>query len=182
MKAVKTIVALVLVFGSCLIYTSLRAEDPNPKPEKAKLRVGTFDSRAIVIAYAHSAEFNQSLKKLMAEHDKAKADGDDKKAKELEEKGKSGQQMFHMQGFSIAPVNDILEHIKDKIPGIAKEAGVDVIVSKWEVVYQSPDAEFVDITDLMVKPFNPNEKTMSTLKELGKHPPIPLQEAMDIND
>jgi hypothetical protein len=182
MRAVKTIVALVLVVGSCLIYTSLRAEDPSTKPAKAKLRVGTFDSRAIVIAYAHSAEFNQSIKKLKEERDKAKADGDEKKAKELEEKGKAGQQMFHMQGFSIAPVNDILEHIKDKVPAIAHEAGVDLIVSKWDVVYQSPDAEFVDITDLMIKPFDPNEKTRNIAKELGKHPPIPLEEAMNIND
>jgi Skp family chaperone for outer membrane proteins len=182
MRAVKTIVALVLVIGSCLIYTSLQAEDPSTKPAKAKLRVGTFDSRAIVIAYANSAEFTQSIKKLKEEHDKAKADGDKKKAKELEEKGKAGQQMFHMQGFSTASVNDILEHIKDKVPAIAREAGVDLIVSKWEIVYQSPDAEFVDITDLMVKSFNPSEKTLSILKEIGKNPPIPLQEAMNIND
>jgi Skp family chaperone for outer membrane proteins len=182
MKTVKTIVALVLVCGSCLIYTLVRADDPGAKTEKAKLRVGTFDSRAIVIAYAHSAEFTQSLKKLMEEHDKAKAAGDEKKAKELEEKGKAGQQMFHMQGFSTASVNDILEHIKDKVPAIAKQAGVDLIVSKWEIVYQSPDAEFVDITNLMVKPFNPSEKTLSVVNELGKHPPIPLEEAMNIND
>ena len=166
MKAVKTIVALVLVIGSCLIYTTLRAEDPNTKTVKAKLRVGTFDSRAIVIAYAHSTEFTQSIKKLKEEHDKAKAAGDEKKAKELEEKGKAGQQMFHMQGFSTASVNDILEHIKDKVPAIAKEAGVDVIVSKWDMVYQSPDAEFVDITDLMVKPFNPDEKTLEMARIL----------------
>ena len=63
MKAVKTIVALVLVIGSCLIYTSLRAEDPNTKPAKAKLRVGTFDSRAIAIAFVNTDDFKQELKK-----------------------------------------------------------------------------------------------------------------------
>jgi hypothetical protein len=182
MKTVKTIVALALVLGSCVIYTLVRAEEPNAKTQKAKLRVGTFDSRAIVVAYAHSAEFNQSLKKLMAERDKAKTDGDEKKVKELEEQGRAGQQMFHMQGFSIAPVNDILEHIKDKVPAIAKEAGVDLIVSKWEIAYQSPDAEFVDVTDLMIKPFNPGDRASGIVKELKNHPPIPLQEAMNIKD
>jgi len=182
MRAVKTIVALVLVIGSCVIYTSLRAEDPNTKTAKAKLRVGTFDSRAIAMAYVNTDDFKQALKKLKEEYNKAKADGDEKKAKELAEKGKAGQQMFHMQGFSTAPVNDILEQIKDKVPAIAKQAGVDLIVSKWEIVYQSPDAEFVDITDLMIKPFNPSEKTLSIINELTKHPPIPLQEAMNIND
>ncbi len=182
MRAVKTVVALVLVFGSCLIYTTLRAEEPDAKTAKAKLRVGTFDSRAVVVAYASSVEFKQWIKKFKEEHDQAKADGDEKKAKELEEKGKAGQQMFHMQGFSTAPVNDILEHIKDQVPAIARQAGVDLIVSKWEVVYQSPDAEFVDITDLMIKPFNPSEKTLKIVTELTKHPPITLQEAMNIND
>ena len=147
MKAVKTIVALVLVFGSCVIYTSLRAQDPNTKIEKAKLRVGTFDSRAIAIAYTRTEDFNQALNKLMEEHKKAKADGDEKKAKELEAKGQAQQQLFHMQGFSTASVSEYLELVKDKIPAIAKEAGVDVIVSKWDIVYQSPDAEFVDVTD-----------------------------------
>ena len=92
MKAVKTIVALVLVFGSCVIYTLVRAEDPNTKTEKAKLRVGTFDSRAIAVAYARTDEFNQAVKKLMEEHKKAKADGNEKMVKELEAKGKAGQQ------------------------------------------------------------------------------------------
>jgi hypothetical protein len=182
MKTVKTLGALLVIFASCAIYACVRAEDPAAKTKPAKLRVGTFDSRAIVIAYGRSADFNQRIRKLKADRDKAKADGDQKKALELEEQGRSGQQMFHMQGFSTASVNDILEHIKDKLPEIAKQAGVAMIVSKWDIAYQSPDAELVDITDLMVKPFSPDEKTLKTISELQKHAPIPLQEAMNIKD
>jgi hypothetical protein len=182
MKTGKTIAALGLMLTTCLVYSLLRADDQAAKPQKAKLRVGTYDSRAIVIAYAHSTEFNQQIKKLKADRDKAKADGNEKKVKELEEQGRSGQQMFHMQGFSIAPVDDILEHIKDKIPAIAKQAGVDLIVSKWAIAYQTPDADLVDVTDLMIKPYSPNEKALDIVKELKKHQPIPLQEAMNIND
>jgi Skp family chaperone for outer membrane proteins len=182
MKTLKTIAAFALVLGSCLICTIVRAEDPAARSAKPGLRVGTFDSRAIVIAYANSTEFNQSIKKLKEERDKAKAEGNDKKVKQLEEKGKSAQQMFHMQGFSTASVNDILEHIKHKLPDVARQAGVDLIVSKWEIVYKTPDTELVDITDALVKQFNPSERTLKTVSELSKHPPIPLQEAMNIND
>ena len=182
MKAVKTIVALVLVIGSCLIYTSLRAEDPNTKPAKAKLRVGTFDSRAIAIAFVNTDDFKQALKKMKEEYKKAMADGDEKKAKELGAKGEAQQQLLHTQGFSTASVGEYLERVKDKIPAIAKEAGVDVIVSKWDMVYQSPDAEFVDVTDQLVKLFNPDEKTLKIGEDLKKIPPISLEEARNIKD
>jgi Skp family chaperone for outer membrane proteins len=182
MRTVKTIVALVLVIGSCVVCTSLRAEDSNTKTEKAKLRVGTFDSRAIAIAYARTDDFKQEVKKLMEEHKKAKADKNEKKVKELEAKGQAGQQLLHTQGFSTASVGEYLERVKDKIPSVAKEVGVDVIVSKWDMVYQSPDAEFVDVTDQMVKLFNPDEKTLKIAEELRKHPPISLEEARNIKD
>jgi Skp family chaperone for outer membrane proteins len=182
MRAVKTIVALVLVFGSCVIYTSLRAEDPSTKTEKAKLRVGTFDSRAIAIAYVRTDDFKQALQKMKEEHKKAKAEGDEKKVKELEAKGQAGQQLLHTQGFSTASVGEYLEHVKDKIPAVAKEVGVDVIVSKWDMVYQSPDAEFVDVTDQLVKLFKPDEKTLKIGEDLRKIPPISLEEARNIKD
>ena len=38
----------------------------------------------------------------------------------------------HRQGFSTAPVDEILEHIKDDLPKIAKKAGVGSIISKWD--------------------------------------------------
>jgi hypothetical protein len=182
MKTTKTCLALTLIIGACFIYSMVRAENPAAKAEKEKHRVGTFDSRAIAIAYASSNEFNQSIKKLMEEHKQAKADGNEQKAKELEAQGNAHQQKLHMQGFSTASVSEYLVHIKDRLPVVAKEAGVDVIVSKWDLVYQSPDAEFVDVTELMVKQFNPNEKILKTISELKKHPPISLEEAKNIKD
>ena len=182
MKTVKTIGALVLVFASCAIYACVRAEDPAAKTKPAKLRVGTFDSRAIAIAYVNTDDFKQALKKLKDEHKKAKAAGDEKKAKELEAKGEAQQQLLHTQGFSTASVGEYLERVKDKIPAVAKEAGVDVIVSKWDLVYQSPDADFVDVTVQLVKLFNPDERTLKIGEELKKTPPIPLEEARNIKD
>src|SRR6266849_9220920 len=33
------------------------------------------------------------------------------------------------------------------LPGVAKKAGVQAIVSKWELNYQGPNAEVVDVTE-----------------------------------
>ncbi len=183
MRTAMTMVAMVLaIVSSYVICAMVRADDPEAKTENAKLRVGTFDSRAIAVAYGGTEEFNQSIRKPMEEHKKAKAAGNKKKLKELEAMGQAGQQKAHMRVFSTAPVNDILEHIKDQIPAIAKQAGVDAIVSKWEIVYQAPDAEFVDVTDLMIKPFKPSEKTLKIINDLKKHAPISLEEAEQIKN
>jgi len=182
MRTTKTVLALVLVIGSCVIYSMVQAENPESKTTKTKLRVGTFDSRAIAMAYVNTDDFKQALHKLKDEYKKAMADGDEKKAKELGAKGEAQQRLLHTQGFSTASVGEYLEHVKDKIPAVAKEVGVDVIVSKWDMVYQSPDAEFVDVTDQLVKLFNPDEKTLKIGEDLRKIPPISLEEARNIKD
>jgi len=167
------------VLGWSLIWLGLlagwtaSAAEPGNHEEKTRLRVGTFDSRAVAIAYASSDIHRRAMAPMMEEHKKAKAAGDTKKAKELEAKGQAGQERLHFQGFGTAPVNDLLETVKDQLPAIAQKAGVDLIVSKWDVVYQAPGVEIVDVTDLIVEPFHPNEKAKGYIKELTKHPPVP---------
>ena len=99
-------------------------------PADEKLRVGTFDSRAIAIAYGRSEICGQYIDSLKEKYKKAKEEGDEKLAEELETLGLSTQQVLHQQGFSIASVADILEKVKAELPKIAEDAGVDIIVSK----------------------------------------------------
>ncbi|MBN2024905.1 MAG: hypothetical protein JW809_19160 [Pirellulales bacterium] len=136
----------------------------------APLRVGTYDSRAVAVAFAASATFNQELRQWKEERDKAEAAGDDKTLKQLEAKAVARQKQAHHQGFGAAPVDDIIEHIKDKLPAIAQQADVDVIVSKWAVAYCADGAKFVDVTDLMVEPFAPNERTQRIIRDLRDRP------------
>jgi len=89
---------------------------------------------------------------------------------------------MHKQGFSTWPVDDILGKIKGKIPEIAKQANVDVIVFKWTIVYQRSGVQLIDVTDLMVKPFNPDEETLKAVKEVQRHDPVPLEELEDHED
>jgi hypothetical protein len=146
----------------------------------APLRVGTFDSRAVALAYyrkhLRSPEFVAGMKKLKEQHDQANAAGDNEKAKKLEAEGRAGQEHIHSQVFGSAPVDEIVAKIKDQLPEIAKQAGVDLIVSKWSIAYRAPGAEFVDVTEPMAKLFQPDEQTWKMIREVPKHEPLSAEE------
>ncbi|MCA9067452.1 MAG: hypothetical protein KDA84_00915 [Planctomycetaceae bacterium] len=143
--------------------------------EKSKLRVGTFDSRLVTIAYVRSSVFEKRMKELQEELKKAEAAGDSKRVKALNAQGLAMQDTIHKQGFSTWPIDNILETIKTEIPEIAKKAQVDAIVSKWDVVYQRPGVEFVDVTDLMVEKFHPDKATRKVMADIKEKPPVPLE-------
>jgi hypothetical protein len=143
---------------------------------KKSVVVGTFDSRIVAVAY-YNTEANMSyVAGLKAEHAKAEASGDEERAKELEAIGEASQELAHKQAFSTWPVDNILESIEEKIPEIAQQAEVDIIVSKWNIIYQQSGLEFVDVTDIMVKLFNPDEQMLKMLDQMKNQPPIPLEE------
>jgi hypothetical protein len=160
----KSVFVGISILAVCAIFLALQ---PAPK----KFRVGTFDSRAIAIAYASSDLNAQYLTSLRAKYEKAKAEKNEKVIKECEAEGKAQQQVLHQQGFSIASVADILDNFKAEMPKILKEADVAVIVSKWEVISKGPDVETVDITSSLVKLFNPSEKARKWIEGL---PPQPM--------
>ena len=158
-----------ILFGVLIICSTLLTS----YPAKETLRVGTFDSRAIAVAYASSEMFGQYLNSMEEKHKKAK-EGDEKLIKELEALMPAYQQVMHQQVFSIASVADILDNVKAELPKIAEEAGVDIIMSKWEVAYKNPSIEIVDVTSHLVKLFNSDEEVLKTVEDLRKQTPIPL--------
>jgi hypothetical protein len=174
-----TIVVLALAAGLALLrFAPLTAADSAAGgAEKPRIRVGTFDSRAVAVAYAGSDRMDRQLKQMREQYEQAKAAGNQEKIKQLEAEGCAGQDQMHQQVFSTASVDNVLAQIRDKLPAIAKEAGVDVLVSKWDIVYRDPAAQTVDVTDSIIKPFNPKPRALQTIKELAKHQPIPLEQA-----
>jgi hypothetical protein len=169
--------AMVFVLAGLMGYAPGEAEEPEEEASGSTVVVGTFDSRALAMAYYKSEAHAQYVKDLKAQHEKAKAAGDEDRVKELSAEGEASQELAHKQGFSTWPVDDILEKIKGKIPEIAEQAGVDIIVSKWDIVHKRADVEFIDVTVLMVQPFNPDEETLKLIEEeLPKHDPVPLEE------
>ena len=171
-----TCVVIVVVLAGLAMYTTVGAQQSQEKISGSKVRVGTFDSRALAMAYYRSEAFLRQINDLRAKYEKAKAAGDEERVKELEIEGSAQQELMHKQGFGTWPVDNILERIKGKIPEIAAQADVEVIVSKWNIVYKRSGTEFVDVTGHMVKPFDPDEDTLRMIKEIQEQDPVPLEE------
>ena len=130
--------------AGCVCAAGERPAKTSPAP---KVRVGTFDSRAIAMAHFGKMIKDGWLRRLYAEHEKAKAAGNEKLVKQLETKGQDAQRQLHMQMFGTAPVDEAWEEIRKDMSNVARSAGVDVILSVHDVVYKSTSAEFVDITE-----------------------------------
>jgi hypothetical protein len=163
----------------CLVSILIGAET---KKAAKPLRVGVYDSRAVAVAGFSSEWWNKQVQEKMKEMEKAKAAGDTQKVKELEEWGSKGQEKAHLMGFGTAPVQKLLEQVEDKLPEVAQKAGVDIIVSKWQIDYQVKDAEFVDVTDAIVALYNPNERTLNSVKGMKDVKPISEEEILKIKD
>jgi len=164
--------AVAVPFAALIAPITARAQSAAP----AAIRVGTYDSRAIAVAWVGSNMHRQWLAQLVAERDKAKAAGDEKKVQEIQARGGAEQSRVHEQGFSTASVAGLMEKISQEIPSVAKDAGVVLIVSKWEVMYKDPAVEYVDVTMPLVRKFSADPRVIGTVTELMKHAPIPLDQ------
>lgn len=159
-------------------FGPVQAEPPDREESPAKVRLGVYDSRAIAVAAIGSEYYTHHIKPLEDAFRKAKADGNEKLIRELEPKVWARRKQTHRQGFSTAPVDDILEYIKDDLPKIATRAGVGPIISKWdkEALARHKAAERVDITMLLVEAFKPREKSLKWAIEIQKKPPVPMKD------
>ncbi len=157
----------------CVMLLAISLSSQAQEDQK-KIRVGVYDNRAIALAYFGS-EYNAFLEKR-AEHHEAEAAGDTTLAKELTVWVKRFQRQIHFQGFCRVPVDDLLLLVKDKMPGVAKSTGVDLI--GWNPDYATVDVEIVDITADLVALFDPNEMKLKQIESLKGIEPTALA---DIN-
>ena len=84
---------------------------PPSAPAQGGARIGVYDSRAIAIAWTGTPSFNAWMGPLAAEHERAKAAGDEKRAKELAAEGAA--EVVHPMRTTL----DELDHREDKIVG-----------------------------------------------------------------
>lgn len=180
----KTIQCMIVALALCIAGAS--AEDSTAKPSQEKLRIGTYDSRVVAMAYCFSpackAAEGENIAACNAELAKAKASGDKSQVADVEAKFSElikTQIRRHKQVFSTAPIDDVLAHIKDQMPEIAKAAGVGAIISKWDTkaLEKHEGAELVDVTEAMAKALRPPEEDLKAALELRKKDPIPLEQA-----
>ena len=159
----------LLIGLAALPFLALR---PSSQEPAAKVRVGTYDNRAVAVAYAHS-KYN-SVSALTSQYEAAKRAGDKQKMRELEAQGEKHQRALHRQGFGRVPVDDLLVPVTDKLPEAARAAGVDVIA--WQCNWSGPGVEVVDVTDALVRLYEPSEQALKTIAELKKQAPLDLDE------
>jgi hypothetical protein len=146
------------------------------QPQTNRLRVGVYDSRAVAVAYGNSTEFKEAMKPIEADHKKAREAKDEKRVKEIESQMQLRQRRAHDQAFSTGSVAPVMAKVKVDLPKVAKQAGVQVIVSKWELNYQSPEVEVVDVTDQIVALFHVSERGLKWSKEIQSKPPLPIEQ------
>jgi hypothetical protein len=173
--------AIVITFATvvCLVSILIGAEErKTAKP----LRVGVYDSRCVTVAYVHSKISKNEIQKMYDIVHKAEKDGDVETAKRTREIAEYMQKKRHLQGFGTAPVQELLEPFRDQLPKVAEQAGVDIIVSKWQVDYQIKNAEFVDVTNELVKLYLPDDKTQKIVESMKTVKPIDEEEILKIKD
>ena len=172
-----TLIGLVLALGSITALTAFswgRGADATA-PAGPTIRVGTYDSRALAVAYTRSEQSAEKLKALQQQRAEAVKAGDTKRVEELNAQGESMQVRLNLQGFSVAPVGDVLETVREVLPGVAQRKQVTIIVSAAD--YHGPSVEIVDVTDDLVQLFNPNAQTLKIVNELRKQKPVAIEVA-----
>lgn len=142
-------------------------------PTQENARVGTFDSRAVALAYGRSDGFEALVDSLMTELEEAKREGNQERVEALESWGPKMQERMHLQVFSDAPIDNILEEIAARLPAVATAANVDIIVPR--VVFADPSAELVDITRHMIELFAPDETTLEIMAQLRVQAPLEMK-------
>ena len=167
-----TTICIITMIGT--VYGMNAHAQSTENTKKELLRVGVYDSRAIATAYG--ATFLQdNLKKMHKELMEAEKNRDVSKIKELTTQTQQQQLASNWQGMGIEPVHECFVPIRDKIPAVVQQAGVDILINKWSMDYASGDAGFVDLTDELVKLFNPDKGTLKWIESLKKSKPLTSQ-------
>jgi len=174
MKKVVLGVVAVLVLSSAAYLA--RGQAPAPVADAAKVRVGTYDPRAVAVAFVAS-EFNP-VRAKMKEHQEAKAAGDGARVAELEAWGKTYQRQLHFQGFGRAPVGDLLAPVREGVAGVAQAEGLAAIAMECDFV--ADGVEKVDVTDKLVALYSPTEKTLENVRSIRAVEPIALTKLADL--
>jgi hypothetical protein len=176
LRTMRHLVAGLLVTGTLALACATVAPSPGSPRVAGQVTLGTFDSRAVLFAWVGSSVGRDTMAGLHQELESAQAAEDETRVAELEGIGRELQEKIHRQGFSTESVSDLLELIQDALPALARRAGVDVIVSKWDLVYEGPSVSTVDVTDLLVAEFAPSERTLESIREITRQTPVPANE------
>jgi len=168
----RAVTFLVAVATAVFVSTGHTQE----QPASQSLRVGTFDSRAVAIAYYQSEEQRQYRRALSEEYEDAEASGDGWRIMQLDAFLPALQHRMHQQGFSTGSVREIVAKLGAELPRVAEEEGVSLIVSEWELPYWSETVELVDLTPQIVALIDPSDRALMVVDQLKANPPVPMEQ------
>ena len=166
------------LLSSSLVFCLMSGTTASAQTQTNKLRIGVYDSRAVAVAYANSTEFQEMLTAKHADYEKARAAKDEKRMKEIDSWMKLQQRWVHEQTFSTGSVAGTVARVRGALPAVAKKAGVQAIVSKWEMNYQGPNVEVVDVTEDLAVLFHASDNGQKW-RGILKHAPLPMDQVDD---
>ena len=154
-----------------------RSPDPNAmiQNEDVRIRIGTYDSRAVAVAYGRSEAGMQRFRQVKQAHADAEKAGDSKRLEQLKKQAEAMQVRLHLQTFSDGPVDDVIEPVRDKLPEIVRKMNVAAIARAPDY-YDAPTVELVDVTSELVALFHPDKQTLPIVKDLRKTKPQAIDE------
>jgi len=165
--------AIVILSLCCAFVSQVLAE--------SKPRIGVYDSRAIAVAYGasemrktHRTPSDVEIDVAQEALDEAKAAGHKMQVAGLKAKLMKLRMRRGRSAFGKAPVDDILDLIRDRLPKIKQTAKVESLVSKWDSaeLRQHRSAALIDVTLLIVAEFDPNRKVLQSVWGMQQTDPL----------
>jgi hypothetical protein len=172
-KRTDVIFTIISMIVALLISTGWNNVLAQAKPESLKL--GTYDSRIVTLAYSRSEHFAKVMNE-MKESEAIMLSNDTVKMMETIYKIFTRQYILHQQVFSTGSSAYVLDLVKDKLPQVAKDADVFAIVNKWELTFIAPNIKLVDLTMPVSKLFNPSGDFDKMVPGMQNQAPIPIEE------
>jgi len=159
-----------------LVIASLSVSMAAAQKSTDALKIGVYDSRVIVFAYSRSALFREHIEKFTKQSDSATKANDSARIKELSVHAMSYQHLLHQMVFGSGSIMTVMDLVRDQLPEVATQAGVSVLMSKFEMVFKDPSVETVDVTNQIIRLFKPTENLDKMITEIYKNEPIPLDD------
>lgn len=165
-----------LVIAMSLLFVSMISVQAFAQKKSSAIKIGTYDSRTIIFAWSRTDALKQYMMKIGQKTDSATKAHDTARIKEVSVEAMSFQHLLHQMVFSTGSVASIMTVIKDKLPELAKKEGVSIIVSKYELNYNDPSFELVDLTKEVAALFQPKENIDKMSADIAAQAPIPIEE------
>ena len=160
-KSVISVVVLFLMIisGSLISYA------------QTKIRIGTYDSRMIAIAYYNSKYF-KLMPEVRQKMKDAKEKNDTIEIQRIEREMPLRQAYMHEQGFGKGSVCYMMDDIKGNVSELAKFEKLDIIVSKYELNFVGSNFETIDISEKLANLFEPTMDVKTMFQDLQNNEPV----------